>query len=140
MPVSLYAATKLMQEQLVSFFCERLGIECSILRFQNVYGPGQSLKNPYTGILSIFSVLANHGETIEIYEDGQQSRDFVHVEDVVNTIYFSTLESKIPPFINVGSGTPISVIDVAKEINKFFQNNGNIDKVIFGTILLIFLC
>ena len=127
MPVSLYAATKLMQEQLVSFFCERLGIEYSILRFQNVYGPGQSLKNPYTGILSIFSVLANHGETIEIYEDGHQSRDFVHVKDVVDTIYFSTLETKTPPYMNVGSGTATSVLDVATGINKFFQNNGNID-------------
>ena len=103
MPVSLYGATKLMQEQLVSFFCERLGIEYSILRFQNVYGPGQSLKNPYTGILSIFSVLANHRKTIEIYEDGQQSRDFVHVNDVVNTIYFTISEHNTPLYMNVGS-------------------------------------
>ena len=69
MPVSLYAATKLSQEHLVSFFCNRYGIDHKILRFQNVYGEGQSLKNPYTGIISIFSVLAYHGETIEIYEE-----------------------------------------------------------------------
>ena len=131
MPVSLYAATKLMQEQLVSFFCQRQGIDHTILRFQNVYGEGQSLKNPYTGILSIFSVLAYHGQPIEIYEDGKQSRDFIHVSDIIDVIYDSILQPKGPNFINVGCGIPVSVLDVAKEINLFFGNNGNIEMTNF---------
>lgn len=126
MPVSLYASTKLVQEQLVSFFCRRYSVNHKILRFQNVYGEGQSLKNPYTGILSIFSVLAYHRQAIEIYEDGKQSRDFVHVSDVVDAIYHSILQPEGPIFINVGSGTRTSILDVANEINLFFKNYDNI--------------
>ena len=67
---------------LVRVACEALGIGYAILRLQNVYGEGQSLKNPYTGILSIFSTRIRRGLDLPIFEDGLESRDFVHVDDV----------------------------------------------------------
>ena len=75
-PASIYAATKLAQEDLVRIATRALGIPAVILRMQNVYGEGQSLKNPYTGILSIFSNQLRLGKTLNLYEDGQESRDF----------------------------------------------------------------
>ena len=81
-PASIYAATKYAQEDLVRVACEALDIGYAILRLQNVYGEGQSLKNPYTGILSIFSTRIRRGLDLPIFEDGLESRDFVHVDDV----------------------------------------------------------
>ncbi len=85
-PASIYAATKYAQETLVRVACEALGIQYAILRLQNVYGEGQSLNNPYTGIMSIFSTKIRRGIDLPIFEDGLESRDFVHVEDVVRAI------------------------------------------------------
>jgi dTDP-L-rhamnose 4-epimerase len=85
-PASIYAATKLAQEDLVRIAGNALGIPTVIFRFQNVYGEGQSLKNPYTGILSIFSNQLRAGKTVSLYEDGQESRDFIHVSDVARAV------------------------------------------------------
>ena len=82
-PTSFYGLTKLAQEQMTILFGGALKIPSIALRFQNVYGPGQSLSNPYTGILAIFSNLARCGKPIRVFEDGCESRDFVYVEDVV---------------------------------------------------------
>ena len=73
-----------------------IGIEAVALRYQNVYGPGQSLKNPYTGILSIFSTLIRQGKEINIFEDGLESRDFVYIDDVVEAT-FSRHACRRPP-------------------------------------------
>jgi dTDP-L-rhamnose 4-epimerase len=80
---SIYAATKYAQEQMFSVVSKALNIPTVVLRYQNVYGPGQSLTNPYTGILSIFSTLIQGGEKVEIFEDGLESRDFIYIHDVV---------------------------------------------------------
>ncbi len=113
-PASIYAATKYAQEDLVRIACASAGIGASMLRFQNVYGAGQSLHNPYTGILSIFSTRIRQQKTIPIFEDGLESRDFVHVSDVVNAIVMaldsSTANAEV---LNVGSGVPTSVLEVA---------------------------
>ena len=77
-PASIYAATKLAQEDLVRVGCSALGIAHTVLRFQNVFGEGQSLNNPYTGILSIFSTRIRLGLPLPIFEDGEETRDFVH--------------------------------------------------------------
>src|SRR5665213_3539130 len=82
-PISVYGVTKLTQEQLVLTVGQSLGISALAYRYQNVYGPGQSLANPYTGILSIFSTRIRHGSPINIFEDGTESRDFVYIDDVV---------------------------------------------------------
>ena len=113
-PASIYAATKLAQEDLVRVACAALGIGYAILRLQNVYGEGQSLKNPYTGILSIFSTKLRHGLELPLFEDGEETRDFVHVSDVAEALARAlTIEPAPDSVINVGSGIGTSVSEVA---------------------------
>jgi dTDP-L-rhamnose 4-epimerase len=113
-PASIYAATKLAQEDLVRVAAQALGIPAVIFRFQNVYGEGQSLKNPYTGILSIFSNQLRLGKNIQLYEDGQESRDFVHVSDVARAVVRGLdSDGANGATLNVGSGRATSVAEVA---------------------------
>lgn len=116
-PSSVYGITKLAQEQLVLTSCGALGIEAVALRYQNVYGPGQSLRNPYTGILSIFSTLIRAGEEINVFEDGNESRDFVFIDDVVEaTFRAATLQGVAGEVINVGSGIATTVTEVIERL------------------------
>lgn len=119
-PASIYAATKLAQEDLVRIACQAMGIPATILRFQNVYGPGQSLNNPYTGILSIFSTRIRRGLNLPMFEDGAESRDFVHVGDVVQALSLCLAEPNATGgrTFNVGSGRPTSVLEVATLLNE----------------------
>lgn len=116
-PGSIYAATKAAQELLLISSSIALGMRATILRFQNVYGEGQSLRNPYTGIISIFFNRARQGLRIPVYEDGFESRDFVHIDDVVAALTAS-IEARLPNGIimNVGSGMPTSVSHLAKTL------------------------
>ena len=86
-PCSLYAFTKYSQEKMLQTLCPAMNIDYTIFRFQNVYGAGQSLKNPYTGILSIFSTLMLENKPVNIFEDGLESRDFVHVKDIADGVH-----------------------------------------------------
>jgi dTDP-L-rhamnose 4-epimerase len=124
---SFYGLTKQMQEQMALMFGKVLGIPTFALRYQNVFGPGQSLHNPYTGILAIFSTLARTGSLIQVFEDGQESRDFVYIEDVVRATA-ACLSSGIVgcEAINVGSDNRTSVLTVANEINSFFGNASDV--------------
>jgi dTDP-L-rhamnose 4-epimerase len=123
-PQSVYGITKQLQEQLVLNVCSSLSIPAVALRFQNVYGPGQSLKNPYTGILSIFSTLILNNQPINIFEDGLESRDFVYIDDVVDSIILS-LESNqtIAKSYNVGTGIATNVIEVANILQEHYNHN-----------------
>jgi dTDP-L-rhamnose 4-epimerase len=106
----VYGITKQVQEQLVMTVCPLLGIEPVALRYQNVYGPGQSLSNPYTGILSIFSNLIMNGIPINVFEDGMESRDFVYIDDVVAaTILAIDHPNAGQGIYNVGSGEATDV-------------------------------
>ncbi len=118
-PASIYAATKYAQEDLIRIGSDSIGIDYAIFRLQNVYGEGQSLKNPYTGILSIFSTRIRKGLELPIFEDGLESRDFVHVDDVVEALVRG-LGSKKPvnDVLNVGSGIATSVRDLAVELSQ----------------------
>jgi dTDP-L-rhamnose 4-epimerase len=118
-PGSVYAASKLAQEALVISAAAAIGLKCAVLRFQNVYGEGQSLNNPYTGIISIFFNRARQGLNIPIYEDGNESRDFVHVDDVVAPLV-RLLKADVPSgtIINIGSGRPTSVDELARTLVK----------------------
>jgi dTDP-L-rhamnose 4-epimerase len=126
-PASVYAATKLAQEDLVRIIAAANAIPATILRFQNVYGEGQSLNNPYTGILSIFSTRIRRGLELPIFEDGEETRDFVHISDVVNAVRAALLA---PPDIsgtfNVGSGVATSIATVAEELNRAFGGSSKI--------------
>ena len=121
-PSSFYGLTKQMQEQMVLMFAGALGIDGFALRYQNVYGPGQSLTNPYTGILAIFSNLVRRGQGLNIFEDGQESRDFVYIDDIV-----SATAACVDPCVrgvmalNVGSGVRTTVLDVANSIVRHFE-------------------
>lgn len=126
-PSSFYGITKQVQEQMIILACKLKGINGFALRYQNVYGPGQSLKNPYTGILSIFSRLALQNEEINIFEDGLESRDFVYIDDVVKaTVGCLNPNVKGQHILNVGSGVAIPVIDVAKEIVAYLKSSSSI--------------
>ncbi len=116
-PGSVYAATKASQELLLNSASVALGLRATIFRFQNVYGEGQSLRNPYTGIISIFFNRARQGLPIPIYEDGLESRDFVHVSDVVMALS-SALQTPLPNglILNVGAGIPTTVSHLARTL------------------------
>ena len=126
-PKSYYAETKLRQEHIVKKINKELGINCIILRLQNVYGEGQSLINPYTGILSVFSNRILTNSNIEIFEDGQQTRDFVHVSDVVSIIKKIIDDEVKNKFLiyNVGSGSSTKIIDVVETLYKYFKKKKN---------------
>lgn len=120
-PSSVYGITKQMQESLIMTVSPTIGIEPVSVRYQNVYGPGQSLKNPYTGILSIFSTLIRQGKPINIFEDGLESRDFVYIDDVVEATFLSaTVPDAAGRIINVGSGVPTTVLDVVDALTSAF--------------------
>lgn len=126
-PMSMYGLTKQVQEQAVLLFARTRGINGFGLRYQNVYGPGQSLKNPYTGILAVFSNLARQNQPIEIYEDGLESRDFVYIDDVVEaTVRSINYSGQFVGALNVGSGEATSVMTVAQEIKAFFSSESTI--------------
>ncbi|MGA9672211.1 MAG: NAD-dependent epimerase/dehydratase family protein [Terracidiphilus sp.] len=120
-PASFYGLTKQVQEQMALFFGASLRIPTVALRYQNVYGPGQSLQNPYTGILAIFSNLARTGQTIQVFEDGLESRDFVYVDDVVSATT-ACIRDEIQGChaVNVGSSERTTVLDVARQVNDYF--------------------
>jgi dTDP-L-rhamnose 4-epimerase len=126
-PASVYAATKLAQEDLVRIAANALGIPFLIFRLQNVYGEGQSLNNPYTGILSIFSNRIRQGKVIPLFEDGHESRDFVHVSDVSEAMALG-LESDGGDGLtmNVGSGEQISVHAIARTLQRQFTETSTL--------------
>lgn len=120
-PASIYAATKLAQEDLVRIACDALGMGHAILRLQNVYGEGQSLSNPYTGILAVFSTRIRRGLDLPIFEDGAESRDFVHVSDVAAAFAAAaTADASPDAVINVGSGVATPVTGVAEGLARAF--------------------
>lgn len=119
LPNSIYGVTKYTQEQMTLLNGKALGIDTVALRFQNVYGPGQSLSNPYTGILSIFSTRIRHGRGIEIYEDGLESRDFVFIDDVVESIVLAlTRAEAVGETFGIGTGVATSVMTVAQTLAR----------------------
>lgn len=114
-PSSVYGITKQNQEQMVMTVSQSLGIAGVAFRYQNVYGPGQSLSNPYTGILSIFSTRIKNGNPINIFEDGLESRDFVFIDDVVDATYQGILQDAANGQVfGVGAGVPTTVMAVAQ--------------------------
>lgn len=121
-PSSVYGATKFQQEQLVMIVCKALGIKALSFRYQNVYGPGQSLQNPYTGILSIFSNLIRSGKDINIFEDGMESRDFVYIDDVVDATYLGIMDKAVNYGIyNVGTGVQTNVMQVVEALDSCYK-------------------
>lgn len=112
-PVNVYGATKLSQESLLDSWCGSLGIPLTIFRLQNVYGPGQSLINSYTGIVSLFSQLAERAESIPLYEDGRVVRDFVYIGDVATALAAGLNDDAPTGTFDVGSGVASTLEELA---------------------------
>jgi dTDP-L-rhamnose 4-epimerase len=118
-PSSVYGISKQVQGQLVHLVCQTIGVESVSFRYQNVYGPGQSLSNPYTGILSIFSTRIKNHNGINIFEDGRESRDFVYIDDVVDATILGLEEPLANGHVfNVGTGVATDVLTVANTLCK----------------------
>ena len=127
-PSSYYGLTKQVQEQTVLMFGKVMSISSFALRYQNVYGPGQSLQNPYTGILAIFSNLARTARPIQVFEDGVESRDFVYIDDVVRATAACVVGNTTGCHaVNVGSAERISVLMVANRINEFYGRRSTVE-------------
>lgn len=120
-PSSVYGITKQNQEQMVMTVCASLGIGATALRYQNVYGPGQSLSNPYTGILSIFSTRIKNGNGLSIFEDGKESRDFVFIDDIVEaTALALTKDEANGEVFGIGAGVATDVLTVAQTLVEHY--------------------
>lgn len=120
-PSSVYGVGKQVQGQLVHMICKSIGVESVSFRYQNVYGPGQSLTNPYTGILSIFSTRIKNHKEINIFEDGKESRDFVYIDDVVDaTIVGMEVPEANGHVFNIGTGVSTDVLTVAQTLSRYY--------------------
>ncbi len=118
-PTSIYGITKLAQEQMVLSFGRTHSISTAALRYQNVFGPGQSLSNPYTGILSIFSTRILNRGSINVFEDGLESRDFIYIDDVVKMTSLAALDhGNYVEVFNVGSGVSTTVLEVVNGLQE----------------------
>lgn len=127
-PQSVYGISKQVQEQMFLLLGKSLEIPAIALRYQNVYGPGQSLSNPYTGILSIFSTRLLNGQGISIFEDGRESRDFVYIDDVVSaTVAAVETESVDSAAINVGTGVATDVLTVANQLCEAYGKKVSVE-------------
>lgn len=120
-PANVYAATKLCQENLLGAWCGSMDVEFVRFRLQNVYGAGQSLINPYTGIVSLFARLAKAGKQIPVYEDGNIVRDFVYIDDVARAIAAGVLRGKTNRYpYDVGLGKETTILEIAAAIAKHY--------------------
>jgi dTDP-L-rhamnose 4-epimerase len=121
---SIYALGKYVQERQTLIMTEAYGMEGACLRLYNVYGPGQALSNPYTGVLAIFSSRLSNGQRPMIFEDGEQRRDFVYVGDVARAFAEALVQpASVGEVFNIGSGIDRSVTDVAKSIARALNRN-----------------
>jgi dTDP-L-rhamnose 4-epimerase len=116
---SVYALTKYAQERLTLTVAPAYGMEGVALRLFNVYGPGQALSNPYTGVLAIFASRLLHRERPLVFEDGEQRRDFVHVDDVAQAFMLALEKPEAAgQAFNIGSGRNVSILEVADAIAR----------------------
>jgi dTDP-L-rhamnose 4-epimerase len=116
-PTNIYAATKLAQEHIISAWAVAHDTRLSVLRLQNVYGPGQSLTNSYTGIVALFARLARRQQSLEIYEDGRILRDFVYIDDVIEGLFAAIEEpATAQRCVDIGSGVPTTIHELANQL------------------------
>lgn len=117
-PTNIYGATKLAQEHILAAWAASNDTNLSVLRLQNVYGPGQSLTNSYTGIVTLFARLARERRPLEVYEDGGIVRDFVFIDDVIDALFAAvqTPATEQQRCLDIGSGTATTIHELARKI------------------------
>ena len=129
---SVYAIGKFVQEKLTLTLTKAYGMEGSALRLWNAYGPGQALSNPYTGVLAIFAARLANGQAPMIFENGEQRRDFVHVEDVARAFLLALDRPEaVGETFNIGSGVHRTVTEVAQSLARS-MGRGEIEPIIAG--------
>jgi dTDP-L-rhamnose 4-epimerase len=120
-PRNVYAATKLHQEHLCAAFSRETGVPVTALRYHNVYGPGMPRDTPYAGVASLFASALAGGEAPQVFEDGGQLRDFVHVADVARAnVLALTADEPVAGAFNVCSGVRRSVGELARTLHEGF--------------------
>ena len=121
---SVYAVTKQSQEDLVMIFGKAYGISTTSFRYFNVYGPRQSLSNPYTGVAAIFLSRLKNNKPPSVYEDGLQTRDFISVYDIANAnVVCLRNEKSFGKVFNLGTGNPISIKEIAETLADLLNKN-----------------
>ena len=115
-PASVYALSKYDQERLVLMYADALAVDALALRFFNVYGPRQALNNPYTGVLANFAKRLLAGESPIVYEDGQQTRDFVYVEDVAEAVARAATSGAPSGVYNICTGHATTIEGIARQL------------------------
>ena len=116
-PTNIYAATKLAQEHMLTAWTAAHDTKLSVLRLQNVYGPGQSLTNSYTGIVALFARLAREQRALEVYEDGRIVRDFVFIDDVADALFAAVDKPATQPrCLDIGSGMGTTIHELARKV------------------------
>ena len=123
-PTSIYATTKRSQEEMCLEVGQAYKIPTVALRYFNVYGPRQSLSNPYTGVAAIFLSRVKNNRLPLIFEDGRQSRDFIYISDIVeaNILAMNKKEADYN-FFNVGTGRPHTILDIAKTVISLYKKS-----------------
>lgn len=121
-PTNIYGATKLAQEHLLAAWAAAHDTNVSVLRLQNAYGPGQSLSNPYTGVVPFFARLSRQGRPSEVYEDGRILRDLVFIDDVIDALFATIQQPAIQTrCLDIGSGIATSIHELARKIAAIFD-------------------
>lgn len=120
-PMSIYASTKLMQEYLLQQAVWNSDTQLGILRLHNVYGPGQSLHNPYTGVLANLCLHIQQNRRLRVFEDGLITRDFVWIDDVVDACArMAEVEDLPQEILDIGSGRPCTILHAAQTLLSLF--------------------
>lgn len=118
-PTTVYAVTKRDHEELALAVGGAYGIPVSVLRYFNVYGPRQALSNPYTGVMAIFAARLLNGRAPLVFEDGAQTRDFVHVSDVVQANLLALAsDAAVGKVFNVGTGRATTIAEIARVLSR----------------------
>lgn len=124
-PQSIYAATKLMQEEMFRIFSQAYDIPTIALRYFSVYGTEQNPNNPFTGVLSIIAAKILNNDKVELFEDGEQTRDLIHVKDVADAHYAATIAKNLKTFeaINIATGVSTTMKSIAEKMISIMSPN-----------------
>jgi dTDP-L-rhamnose 4-epimerase len=121
-PTNIYGATKLAQEHLLGAWAAAHDTNLSVLRLQNAFGPGQSLTNPYTGVVPFFARVSREQRPSEVYEDGRILRDLVYIDDVIDAVFATVQQpARGSRCLDIGSGIATSIHELANKIAASFN-------------------
>jgi dTDP-L-rhamnose 4-epimerase len=132
-PTSIYAINKRDHEEMILVGARSLGIPALALRFFNVYGARQALSNPYTGVAAIFSSALLNGQRPLVFEDGLQSRDFVHVSDIAEACVLAAEKVDVTDeVLNVGTGTATDLLTLFDLLRREIAGSPGIEPQVLG--------